>query len=95
MRGTKIDLVEKFNFLGITIDKHLQWNNHISNLSLKLSKTIGFMNWVKHLVPRYCLKMVYYALINSHLNYGILVWGHKASEVFPYQKKSHLNDHQF
>ena len=36
--GTNIEFVDNFNFLGITINKHLNWTSHIDNVSVKISK---------------------------------------------------------
>ena len=83
-----ISLVEEFNFLGIMFDKHLLWNKQIFNLSQKLSRAIGILNRLKHFIPKYCLKLIYNALFNSHLNYGILLWGHKAKNIEYLQKKA-------
>ena len=42
----------------------------------------------KSFVSKITLKIVYNSLINSHLNYGILVWGHQAKKLFQIQKKA-------
>ena len=46
------------------------------------------MNNVKHFLPRHCLIHIYNSLILSHLNYCILVWGHKNKRLFKLQKKA-------
>ena len=48
----KIDnmpLIQKdnVNFLGITIDKHLTWNQHVNNIYISISKGIGILYKVK------------------------------------------------
>jgi len=42
----------------------------------------------KNILPEATLKMIYSSLINSHLNYGILVWEYKLSNIFKLQKKA-------
>ena len=38
--GADIELfVDNFNFLGIIINKHLNWTSHVDTLTAKLSKT--------------------------------------------------------
>lgn len=61
--------------LGITIDSDLSWTNHVN----KLSKTIGSgifvvrrLMWVGGLD---IAKTAYYALVESHIRYGLCVWG--------------------
>ena len=44
---SELECLGEFNFLGITIDKYLNWENHINKLANKLSKYIGIMNKLK------------------------------------------------
>ena len=73
--GSVIEFIDNFNFLGITINKHLNWSNHIDNLSAKICKTIGVLNSLKHVLPTNIKRTIYNSLIVCHLNYGILLWG--------------------
>ena len=36
---------------------------------------MGFLSKLKYFLPQDALLKLYYALIHSHLNYGILAWG--------------------
>ena len=81
-----IEYVDNFNFLGIILDKHLNWKSHVDNLSKKMSKTIGIMTRLKRYLPIKTLKIMYDSLIASHLNYGILCWGFKCQKVVQLQK---------
>ena len=45
--GSHIEFVDHFNFLGITIDKHLSWTYHINLLCAKISKINGIINKTK------------------------------------------------
>ncbi len=68
------DLVSDFNFLGLTINKHLIWKCYIDQLSNKISKTMGVLNKLKHFVSLNASVMIYNYLIMSHLNYCIFAW---------------------
>ena len=46
-----IEYVNFFNFLGLTIDSHLTWENHTINVSNKCLRIIGTLNRIKHFVP--------------------------------------------
>ena len=83
-----IEFVENFNFLGVIINKHLQWKSHLDVISKKISKTIGIMNRVKHFLPQDTKLIMYKSLIESHLNYGILVWGYNCKNIEKLQKKA-------
>ena len=62
-------------FLGIHIDEHLTWNEHIKYINLKLSRTLFVIGQLKHLLPVECLHTLYYTLFQPYLSYGILAWG--------------------
>ena len=76
INGNKIDCVNNFNFLGIIINKHLNWNNPIDHKSMKISKVIGILTRLRHTVPIDVLLLLYNSLLLPHINYSLLVWGH-------------------
>lgn len=88
IQGHKIEFVDEFNYLGITIDKHLTWNAHIKKVSKKISKTVGIMNRLKNTIPNYILLTIYHSLIMPYLNYGILTWGTQVHLLSKLQKKA-------
>ncbi len=51
IENTPIDRVSDFNFLGLTINEHLNWKGHIDKLANKISKTMGVLNRLQHVVP--------------------------------------------
>ncbi len=67
---TTIDRITDFNFLGLTINEHLNWKSHTDKLSNNHNK-------LKHFVPLNARVMIYNSFILSHLNYCILVWGYR------------------
>ena len=62
-------------FLGIYIDENLTWRHHIANVNKIISSALFSINQVKHILPKDCLRTLYYSLIHSHLSYGLLAWG--------------------
>ena len=44
-----ISRVESFDFLGLTLDQHLNWHPHIQKIANKVSRTLGVMNRLKRL----------------------------------------------
>lgn len=65
----------QFKFLGICLDEHLSWKNHVNYICNKISRSIYMINRVKHFMPKPALKLLYYTLVESHINYGLPVWG--------------------
>ena len=81
-------VVDNFNFLGITINKHLNWDVHTTFVANKISRTIGILNKLKSYLPKHILCTIYNSLILCNLNYGNLVWGHNCKRLFKIQKKA-------
>lgn len=71
-----IDRVNHVKFLGLILDQHLNWKNHISLLTKKLAPIIGILWRFKGILSFSCMRCLYYSLIHSHLNYMIIIWGH-------------------
>ena len=76
INNTEITIVDEFDFLGITLDKHLTWKPHIHKISNKISKTLGILNRIKTYLPQNAKLNIYNSLVLSYLHYGILLWGH-------------------
>ena len=80
--------VEDFNFLGLTIDQHMNWNAHIQKIANKISRSLGMMNRLKRYLPQNILRTIYNSLILPHINHSILVWGFKSSRISKLQKRA-------
>ena len=81
INGTIVEFVDNFVFLGIKINKHLNWNHHNTDVANKIVKTVGILNILKRYLPLNVLRIIYNSLILPHLNYGILLWGHQAKQT--------------
>ena len=54
-----IEYVNFFNFLSLTIDSRLTWENHTINMSNKCLIIIGTLNRIKYFVPLN-IRLLYY-----------------------------------
>ena len=88
INGTKIDRVESFNFLGLTIDETLSWAQHVDIVKKKVSKVIGIFYRLKNIFSMETMMILYKSLIASYLNYGLLLWGTESDKVLTLQKKA-------
>jgi len=70
-----IESVESFKYLGIIIDKNLNWREHTLSLKLYLRAAVRKMYELRPLCSTETLKMIYYGLFHSKLSYGITCWG--------------------
>ena len=55
-----IEEVDSFNFIGIEIDKHLNWTTHINGVACKIYKTSGVLNKLKRALPGSILVSIIY-----------------------------------
>ena len=69
-------------FLGLTLDEHLSWKYHIDAVRLSVCKSLYILNTVKHIFNAKMLRMLYFALVHPHINYGLLLWGFLPSCYF-------------
>ena len=91
LNNTMIQQVTETKFLGVTIDDKLSWVPHISNLTKTLRSQTGMLYNMKNCIPKSLHKEIYQTLFQSHLTYGISVWGgvsnSKLKPLFTTQKK--------
>ena len=88
MNHTLIKQVNEFSFLGFTVNNHMDWNSHITNISNKITKTMGIMNRIKKSIPQQILNLMYNSLILPHIYFCITAWGFKCNRIFTLQKKA-------
>ena len=67
--------VKYFKFVGHVIDDKLVWDGHIQHICRKLSSANFAINSTKNFMPLQIRKTLYHTLFDSHLNFGILLWG--------------------
>lgn len=61
-------------FLGLNLDQNLRFNKHIDSITLKLSKSVGILNRIKHFMPRAVMINLYYTLVQPYMFYVIQTW---------------------
>ena len=62
-------------YLGLCFDKTLTWTEHINKPYLQLAKCGAMLYQIRGFVNGHTLKMLHYAFLCSHEQYGISVWG--------------------
>ena len=88
INGDIIEQVEEFNFLGITVDQNVNWDAHITKISIKLARVIGILHKLKRTFPQHILRTIYNSLIHPHFVYGLYLWGLKCRRIKVLQKKA-------
>jgi hypothetical protein len=80
MNGFKLTPVDYIKYLGMYIDKFLDWNQHIQELSKKLNRANGILSKLRYNTPPDICLQVYYAIFYSYLISGCNVWGFTSEE---------------
>ena len=62
-------------FHGVTFDENLTFNNHVKNVTTKISESVGVMRRLHCQLPADVMVKLYYSLVYSHLTYALLTWG--------------------
>lgn len=70
-----IEMTNFMKYLGVTLDPHLRWDEHIKSVVNKLRCILFRFKQIKKYLPITHMKSVYSALVESHLSYGIIAWG--------------------
>lgn len=70
-----IDQLEKTTFLGLVIDENLTWNDHVNLVVKKTTSGLYALRKMATSCNIETLKTIYFALIHSHVSYGICIYG--------------------
>ena len=56
-------------------DKKLNWKAHIDDVAIKLIRANAMLHKTRDFVNRGILKLIYFALFDSNINYVSIIWG--------------------
>ena len=79
IKGKQLDKVTVFKYLGVLINENLSWSDHVDYVISKVSKRLGMLQRIKHLLPVWTRNHLINALILPILDYGDIVWGDKSN----------------
>ena len=71
-----IKRVNKTKYLGLTIEESLSWNQQYKIVKGKMKGGLNSIRKLREILPQSQLCLVYQALVESHVRYGNLIWGH-------------------
>lgn len=74
MKGSKLEQVNQFKLLGVTVDHHLSWSHHIDCIISKMGKGIAVVRRCSSLLTPIIMKNVVRSLVLCHLEYCSLIW---------------------
>ena len=69
-----LENVQSARYLGITISDNMDWGQHISEISSKATKTLGFLRRNLAFAPRSTKEVAYKTLVPPKLEYATPIW---------------------
>ena len=69
----EIKRITPIKFLGVLIDEHLTWKEHITVIENKSSKNLGLLCRARSVLDSTALKNLHFFFMHSYLNYGNIV----------------------
>ena len=79
LKGSTIEWVSEYKYLGIWLDEKLTLNLHIDNLVARSRQKIGFLFRNRCNFPIFCRKRIIVAVVFSALDYGDVVYRHASA----------------
>ena len=69
-----LENVQSVKYLGITISDNMNWGQHISEISSKATKTLGFLRRNLAFAPKSTKEVAYKTLVRRKLEYAAPIW---------------------
>lgn len=81
---------ESVKFLGIYIDRFLNWRQHTEIICRRLSKICFALRSITEYMSENTLRIIYFGNFESTLKYGIIFWGNNENleKIFLIQKRA-------
>jgi len=80
LSGQTLQEKHHYPYLGVELQGDLKWDQHISNITAKANRVLGFIRRNLNMCPLEIKCSAYYALVRSNLEYASSAWD-------PYQKQ--------
>lgn len=84
-----IEQVNNHKFLGISLDKDLNWKTHIEIICDRINRCVYILKRLRNTVSTKAAITAYHVYVSSVLSYGLILWGESTDhkKAFIAQKK--------
>ena len=79
--GKRLIPIHLVKYLVVVLDEHMSWDEQIYQTKLKLNHATGILSKRHSHVNTNTIRIAYYSLFQSHLQYGIQLWDQKNQEI--------------
>ena len=69
-----LNQVKSTNYLGVTINENMLWDNHINSLCAKLSYQVSKLARLRAYTPLHVLRKLYFSCVQPTIDYCINIW---------------------
>ena len=69
-------------YLGVKIDENLNWKDDLHDIAAKPNRANALLFKIRNYVDFNTLKSTYFAIFDSHINFGNLLWGQSLYSAF-------------
>ena len=76
--GNNFVSAENILFLGVYVDRRLDWRCHIDNLATDMARYCYALRVVSENISEAAALSAYYAYIHTRISYGIIFWGNSS-----------------
>ena len=76
----KVPQYTRVKFLGVWLDENLDWSYHCNTVINKIKRNSHLLRNSQRFLSGQALKLIYFAQVQSHVQYGLLVWGNQCKE---------------
>ena len=81
----------RVKFLGVWLNENLDWNYHCTVTLNKIKHNTYLLRMGQNYLTQHALKLIFYAHIQSHVQYGLVVWGNACSSKSRNSLQNQLN----
>ena len=67
LNNNPLQCCDTYKYLGVNIDRNLNWKSHVEYITSKISKSCGALAKLRHSVSTETLVIVYHAIVNSYI----------------------------
>ena len=76
LHNQTLENIQSAKYLGITITDNMDWDQHVSEISSKANKTLGFLRGNLAFAPRSTKEVAHNSLVRPKLEYAASIWSH-------------------
>ena len=79
--GQKTNIVKEAKYLGLMLDQHLTFKQHMYTIKLKLNTASSLLAKIRYHVDSRLLKTVYSAIFEPHFRYDCQLWEQAQTQI--------------